>query len=183
MNLVLDDFLPEEEFIAVRERGRLSPFHDHVFYDGETYKRVWVGDIPELKAEVEETLGREAYWLGTGFRLNYEGELPNAGIHTDVGYGDLAFVYFLNDVADTGTAFFRHIPTGRTALFPGEMELLKELEQDWNDMSKWEVVSVVPAKPNRIVIFSSYMFHSRWPLEGKGTTPEDGRLIAVGFFK
>ena len=45
-----------------------------------------------------------------------------------------------------------------------------------------DIIIVVGYKKNRVVIFPSDRFHSRYPRESWGTTKEDGRLLFVMFF-
>lgn len=181
---VVDDFLSPEDFAAVRSRGISAAYEDWESpLDGEIYKRVSIQKIDEIETALSAYLARDILMVGSGFRLNYEGELPNRKIHTDVGHGDLACVLYLNEHEKSGTAIFEHKETGRNCLFPGELRLDRKLRDDYDDESKWDIKALVPAKMNRAVIYSSYLFHSRYPFEGHGSTPEDGRLIAVAFFR
>lgn len=184
MNLMMDDFLSPEDFANVRGRAISASYVDWESpLDGEIYKRVWVGAIPEMETALSRMMDRDIFMVGQAFRLNYEGETPNRMIHTDVGHGDLAAVLYLNEHENSGTAFFEHKETGRNCLFPGEMRLDRQLRNDYNNPDKWDITHHIPAKQNRVIVYSSYMFHSRYPFAGHGTTPEDGRLIAVAFFK
>ena len=155
----IKDFLPDPS--KVREYALSLKYKDLYAYDGEVYKRIVQAEVTGLREGVEKVMG-PCLFLGQGFRLNYGKELPNNGIHVDVGWGTHALVLFLSTCLDsqldTGTAFY-----SSTEGSPEMVGLCKE-------------------EFNKAVIYRSDQPHSRWPLEAYGEGPEDGRLIAVAFF-
>lgn len=182
--VVVDDFLnrPGE----IRGIGVNAEYSDHAGQDGETYKRVSIQNLPQVQAKIEEVMRRPVQMLGMGFRLNYAGELPNNEIHADLGWGTYAAVLYLSEPPDdgsvSGTAFWTHKATGTDRIRAGEVALFEQVKDDWNDETKWEQNKFVSAKFNSCIIYRSELFHSRWPFEAFGNTPEDGRLIVVAFF-
>lgn len=172
----IDQFLP----VGVREHALSAEFGDLDAHDGETYKRIAVVEVPGLRLAIERVMGPVAM-LGMGYRLNYAGELPNHAIHSDMGWGTHAAVVYLSE-GEGGTAFWRHKATGASRIDAGEFSLLEHVQGDWDDPGKWDQVGLVAMKPGRGVIYESALFHSRWPFEAFGDTPETGRLIAVAFF-
>lgn len=174
---IFDDFLPHVD--AMRDQALASPFVD-LEHDGEIYKRVWIGEVPGLQDAIEDKIG-PVQMLGMGYRLNFDGELPNARIHSDLGWGTHAAVLYLSE-GDSGTAFWEHIPSGSKAIHAGDVALFEQLKDDWNDADQWRQLSFVPMKLNRALIYESALFHSRYPFEAFGTGPQDGRLVAVAFF-
>lgn len=177
--LVIDDFLPDAD--AVREMALAAPYFDFPAPDGQIYRRVWIGEVPGVREAVEQAMGRTVDMLGMGFRLNFAAERPNAAVHSDIGWGTHALVLYLCD-GEGGTAFWRHVETGATELEPGDVDLLAQVSDDWNDENRWSMRRLIPLAFNRGVIYPSKLFHSRYPFEAFGTAPEDGRLIAVAFF-
>jgi hypothetical protein len=175
---IFDDFLPDID--AVREHALHAPYIDWLAPDGEVYKRIWIGDVPGLLEAIEAKMG-PVQMLGMGYRLNYAGELPNAAIHSDLGWGTHALVLYLCD-GDGGTAFWKHRATGAETIYVGDVDLFEKVRNDWNDAAQWEQRSLVPLRLNRATIYESALFHSRYPFEAFGSTPEDGRLVAVAFF-
>lgn len=175
---VLDSFYPLAD--ELRTFAKEQKFEDWLGPDGEIYKRVWIGEIPALTQILEELLG-PIDMLGQGFRLNFNEELPNAAIHSDLGWGTHALVLYLS-AGDSGTAFWKHKETGMGQIEPGDTWLFEQVNQQWNDASKWEQVHFVPMKFNRALIYKSSYFHSRYPFEAFGTDIDSGRLIAVAFF-
>lgn len=175
---VYEDFLPNPD--AVRARALASPFEDWPGPDGEVYRRICRTEIPEVRAAVERAMG-PVDMLGMAFRLNFLGELPNAAVHSDIGWGTHALVLYLCD-GPGGTAFWRHQGTGSHRLEPGDVDLFEKVRYDWNDLSSWDMRHMISLKFNRALIYESALFHSRWPFPAFGTNAETGRLIAVAFF-
>lgn len=122
------------------------------------------------------------------FRCTNEG-MEKAYIHSDRESGGWTCVAYLSDhEEESGTAFFRHKPTGLTAM-PSfaemkEMGIFDMLKEDMvsRDESKWEQVGYVEGKKNRAVLFHAPLFHSRFPLEGLGKDTDEGRLVWVSHF-
>ncbi len=183
--IVIDNFLPDAH--AVREHALASTFIDWPAPDGEVYRRVCLTDVPGLRAALELAIG-PVDLLGMGYRLNFAGELPNAAIHSDLGWGTHALVLYLCDppadgnADQCGTAFWSHRATGAYRIDPGDQDLLEQVQGDWNDESAWVQRQRVPLQFNRAVIYESALFHSRYPFSAFGEGPEDGRLIGVAFF-
>ena len=180
---VIDNFLHHEVFDLLRDEALVAEYTDWLGPDGQMYKRICIIDNPFVKEQLEKDLNTDIDMLGMAFRLNYKGEEPNQAIHTDVGWGTHAMVLYLNDDPNYGgTAFWRHIESGKERLSPHDLMTYVKVRKDWEDSSKWQMVDAVQMKANRAVIYESELFHSRYPFEAFGSTPEDGRLILVAFF-
>lgn len=174
--IVIDNFLPP----AVRDAGLCAPFVDWPAPDGEVYKRVALVEVPGLQQAIEKAMG-PVDMLGMGYRLNYGGELPNAAVHSDLGWGTHAAVVYLSDGLG-GTAFWRHRATGAEAIDVGDEALWVAVRNDWNNEAAWEMTQLAEMKLGRGVLYESRRFHSRYPFAAFGTGPSDGRLVAVAFF-
>lgn len=181
--VVIDDFLTEDEAHSLREIAVKASYIDWHGPDGELYKRICIIDSPDITKAIEDVCG-PVKMLGQAFRLNYDEELPNAAIHSDIGWGTHALVLYLNDTEDDlgGTAFWKHKLTGAEKIEHNDQELLKLVQPDWDKEEAWETTRYVPMKFNRATIYESKLFHSRYPFDAFGSTPEDGRLIVVAFF-
>lgn len=176
--IVIDDFLANP--LRVRKIALKSEFIDWQTSDGEIWKRVCLDDVPGLQEGIENAVG-SVDMLGMGYRLNFGGELPNAAIHSDLGWGSHAAVLYLSHGAG-GTAFWKHKETGATRIDIGDTDLVEKVSPDWDDVSKWEMVELAEMKFNRCIIYESQTFHSRYPLAAFGNDEASGRLIAVAFF-
>jgi len=175
---ILDDFHPYAE--ELREDALTSEYVDWQGPDGQVYKRICIKEIPLLKEMLTYLFG-PLNMLGMAYRLNFDEELPNAAIHSDMGWGTHALVLYLSD-GPSGTAFWTHKETGADKILPNQHELFEAVCHDWNDESKWNQDTFVCMKFNRALVYRSELFHSRYPFEAFGDSPETGRLIAVAFF-
>jgi hypothetical protein len=175
---IIDDFIPYAQ--AVRDDGLCAEYVDWPGPDGEVYKRVAVCEVPGLRAALERVMG-PVEMLGMAYRLNFAGEVPNAAVHSDIGWGTHALVLYLSE-GEGGTAFWRHKATGAERLAFGDVDLLEQVQGDWNNESSWEMVGLAEIRLGRAVIFESELFHSRYPFGAFGSGANDGRLIAVAFF-
>lgn len=182
--IVIDDFMADPQ--ELRGRGLDSVFIDHYSpSEGQIYKRVCSALVPEVVENLEKIFGRDVDTLGMGFRLNYEGELPNQCVHADLGWGEFALVLYLSEPpleTESGTAFWLHQACGADRILKGQDDVLAAVSGDWDNVESWQQEDFVPSRLNRAVIYKSELFHSRWPFAAYGTTPEDGRLILVAFF-
>lgn len=170
----IDHFVDAE---SVRDHALSVPFFDYLAQDGEVYKRVWIGEVPGLLEAIEAQMG-PVDMLMMGYRLNFNGEMPNCAVHSDLGWGTHALVLYLCD-GEGGTAFWKHKGTGTTRYSP---DLYEMVSADCDDESAWEKVGQCDLAMGRAVIYESALFHSRYPFSAFGDRPENGRLVAVAFF-
>jgi len=176
--IVIDDFLSNP--VRTRRNALKADYIDWLAPDGEIYKRICITEIDGFKEGIEKHFG-EVEMLGMGFRLNHSGEMPNAAIHSDLGWGTHAAVLYLSDGIG-GTAFWKHKATCAVDIYKHEHDLLEQVSPDWDDESKWEMQELANIKFNRCILYESAKFHSRWPFEAFGKDANSGRLIAVAFF-
>jgi len=139
-------------------------------------------------------------------RLSTEEIDINMRIHTDTGIGSQwACLAYLSDPPDPlnkldsdgqvmpyGTAFWRHEKYGRSWLLPYEVDgkvtdFNKEehnrlIVDDSKDESKWSIDNFVSVRKNRMLIYPTSIFHSRYPWKGWGKDQADGRIIWMMFF-
>lgn len=186
----VDNFLPDpEQFRA----SALAESFRNVKFGAEVYKRVQIRDFNEHNELLSAVMKRPVEQEYTLTRLNYSGEFPNHAIHSDNACGEWAAVLYLNptEQCSGGTAFWRHKATGLSRFSETEIRrtgksparLLAQLTPDWNRPEAWEQTGMAEMKFNRLIVYSGRDFHSRWPLEAFGTTPQDGRLIWCSFFQ
>ena len=122
------------------------------------------------------------------FRVTNVGT-EQAYIHSDRESGNHTCVaYLTKHEEESGTAFFQHKRTGLVAM-PSfaelhESGLMDELREDMvsRDPDKWVQLDYVRGVKNRALIFDAPLFHSRFPLDGIGSSFETGRLVWVSHF-
>ena len=188
---VVDNFCPQiEEVIASAKAagfGTWAPSKGEVgssIYDGMNF---WGHHALMLSALIGAT-GQVVVPNSMFFRSTNVG-MEKAYIHSDRQTGAHTCVAYMSEHDEpSGTAFYRHIPTGLTEM-PSfaemqEMGILEQMKEDMvsRDPAVWEQLDVVEGKFNRALIFEAPLFHSRFPLEGIGSTADEGRLVWVSHF-
>lgn len=146
------------------------------------------GDHALMVTSLMRAIGGVAVPNSMFFRVTNVG-MERAYIHSDRESGSHTCVAYLTDHAEqSGTAFFRHKRTGLEEM-PSfeqlrESGLMDELKADMvsRDPGKWEQVDYVAGRKNRALIFHAPLFHSRFPLDGIGSTPDAGRMVWVSHF-
>ena len=107
-----------------------------------------------------------------------------------------AVIYLTNTTLDrdnySATAFWRHKETG-IANFPKDpndllrigydKDIFDKLNADGFSEKNWQLEGLVRAVSNRMIIYPSLLFHSRYPDLTFGDKPENGRLIWCAFFR
>lgn len=95
-------------------------------------------------------------------------------------YASVLYVNKSEGVSKNGTCFYKHekhgleLPQGIS-----NEEFDRLITEDSNDVSKWERTDTVTAEPNKIVLYNSNLFHSKWPKRiQKGT-----RVVLVNFYR
>jgi len=94
---------------------------------------------------------------------------------------DRAAVLFLtkdNEEGLNGTAFWSHKEYGDTHTGNGSEEFNKLLTEDSNDLSKWDLKTIIGHKQNRLISYPCEYFHSKYPNEFKNS-----REVIVMFYK
>lgn len=177
--IIIDNLhpLPNE----LRQHALSQEYEDWVGHDGVLYKRICRVEVPFIRKMLEDIFG-SVDMLGMGYRLNFDDEVPNTAIHSDLGWGTHALVLYLSDNEESGTAFWKHKPSGTTRIDTGHTQLFDQVCSDWDDLSKWEMQQKVDMKFNRGIIYESALYHSRYPFQAFGDSVETGRLIVVAFF-
>jgi hypothetical protein len=195
-SIAVDDFYPAPN--AVRHIA-LKLEYGSQEYQGHTYKGIGLGYKPEQADRfLGDVFGRPAKIEMEYFRLGTKNEEPTTYIHADQCIGEWAAVWYLSEAPSdvvAGTAFWRHKELGLTEMpdiayatqkfgdkeFPADY-LVQKLNEDGMDESKWDMVGLIPQKFNRLACYNSKLFHSRYPYNGFGTTPADGRIVWTAFF-
>lgn len=129
-------------------------------------------------------------------RITRKGDKGKSGVHIDpASYSGIPYLSRPEDCAKPdagGTDFFRHRRTGLEAIphdpariaASGHSDVNAVIEdvvnRDTANPAKWERVMRVPARFNRLLLFSPWQFHNAAP--GFGTTVENARLVMLLFF-
>lgn len=197
--LIVDDFL-KDPWAARRAALALDydPAHQHGNFPGRNSLSAL--DTAGIDAAVSRLLGLK---LGPArgtqhghCRLTRKGDKGRSGVHIDpAAYSGILYLSRPEDCAlpqAGGTDFFRHKRTGLEAVpqdpakiaatgYADVNALVEDVvNKDTTQPAKWERTLRVPARFNRLLLFSPWQFHNAAP--GFGTTPEDARLVMLLFF-
>lgn len=149
----------------------------HRFEDIQTDDELWRGiallpDEVVLSRLIQQFMPMATTRL-TFFRKSPAGQLEPNFIHSDEGMGQWTAILYLNDPpADgDGTAFWRYRPTG---------EVIGSARALAKDPALWTRWHEVPAKLGRLILFDSWLFHSR-AIEDNYGQGDDARLVQVAF--
>lgn len=161
--------------------------------DGAQYTGISQYQVPHWFSRIAELIGRDIEPKLSCFRLNLKGELPHSWVHSDDICAKYASVLYLNlpEQCQGGTAFWKHNEldidrlTSREELQRNgidDVAFYSQMDRDWKELRFWEQVRFMPMQFNRFITYPTCLFHSRFPFEGFGDVPEDGRLIWICFY-
>lgn len=189
---VHDDFLisPHGE----REKA-LAGNYRAIDHNGLLYNGICETEDPESVARIEQMTENKFSEVRTIYRRYIAEEVKETYIHSDVMIGTFTGILFLNppEQCSGGTAFWKHREYGwehhptphqlQAAGLENTDDLWKRIHQEGFDESKWELTEMVPMRFNRLILFWSPRYHSRYPQVSFGTNLNDARLIKVFFLK
>jgi hypothetical protein len=189
--LVVDDFVrnPDEvrQSALISGFGTWHPTNTILAY--ENYDGVNInGKHSTLIKALTDSMGCSIYPESMIFRVTGEKSDPSR-IHSDRMFGMYScIVYLSREYEASGTGFYQNIRTGScempavgSVVGTAEFDLLKR-EMDEANEKDWKQMHYVEGKYNRALIFKAPLYHARIPKFGKGTTPEDSRMIWVCHF-
>ena len=197
--LIIDDFLADPWAARRAALGlNYDPARQHGNFPGLNSSTPL--DTAAIDAAVSRQLGLK---LGPApgtqhghCRLTMKGAKGRSGVHIDpAAYSGILYLSRPEDCARPdagGTDFFRHKRTGLEAVPQdpariaasgyADINALVEdvVNKDTTSTARWERTLRVPARFNRLLLFSPWQFHNAAP--GFGRTPEDARLVMLLFF-
>ncbi|KYO49373.1 DUF6445 family protein [Tistrella mobilis] len=197
--IVVDDFY--ENPLEVRAQAlKLDYPHlsgPEIYYPGRNSKQFMLPpDSDRMFSYIlrEPVIGNREMAHGK-CRLSFASDTRAGVVHIDPGCAWAGIVFLsLDEHAQGGTEFFRHKASGsdraplsdqeaqaKFGLPTREAVLDTVLKQDGRDRSKWEQITVLPMKFNRLILFRPWLWHTSGV--DFGDAPENGRLVQILFFK
>lgn len=183
---VVDHVLPDPG--AVREAAVRQSFGPRE-YEGHTYEGVATDlELPAAEIIAEALhVPRETVRPTIQFwRLGLAGDDTTTYIHADAIASPWAAILYLSGPGKphAGTAFWRNKRLGTDALDPSGLpkEEYDRINREGHDQGAWEMVGLIGQQFNRLALYPSFLFHSRYPREAWGDGPETGRLVWVTFY-
>lgn len=189
--IILDDFINQDQFDPFNKAIESSDFagveYFGRFYPGVAPSNDMIDSIVTETIEKRLQLTEDSVSIKLSMlRLELESDEPTSWIHADTICGSqYALVGYMNDspLKMGGTAFWKHSICGESNTEFKDNDLVGMfLVKDSHSDQSWEITGMAGYKKNRVVIYHSDRFHSRFPRKSFGTTKEDGRLIYVCFF-
>lgn len=186
--IVIDGFAPDIDGVADAAR---SLDYSPMVYEGVEYSGMSGRGMYFPAAALSDAMGFRVAPVETIFRCGIVGDKMAVWIHNDLGVAgaEWAAILYLTDPPahdSSGTAFWRHVETGLVAQPSADSfspEMAQQFNIDGQTMRPWQMDGYVAMRKNRLVIYPANRFHSRWPYRAFGSSPADGRLIWVGFFR
>jgi hypothetical protein len=168
-------------------------FATHRGPDGADYTGISMYPVPHWFDRIAELISCAIIPKLSCFRLNLDGELPHSWVHSDDICAKFATVLYLNlpHQCQGGTAFWKHSELGIDRLPPradlksrgiDDVQYYRMIDGEWKKREPWQQVDFVKMKWNRFITYPTCLFHSRFPFEGFGSGPADGRLIWICFY-
>lgn len=189
--LSVDDFASDA--LEVRKAVIAGGFETKQGPDGAMYSGISQYAVPEWFKLIEFHIGAQITPKLNCFRVNLAGEMPHSWVHSDDICAQFASVLYLNtpEQCTGGTAFWRHHRLGMNRLLTREElgargydpdSFYSMMTREWKDLGAWRMTALLPMAFNRFITYPTKFFHSRYPFEGFGRGPADGRLIWVCFY-
>ena len=184
MIYIKDNFLPKNMLSAIKNNTKE---YKEIKTPGKSFwtkkpSEIFVQYVVNRLAEVEDC---DIENILCFFRQAKENQDNNWRIHNDsIIQGqqpDRALVLFLSDEnynGLNGTAFWEHKERGDTYKVTDNNDFDELLTKDCNDISKWNLKTVIGHKTNRLVSYPCEYFHSKYPNEFK-----EKREVLVMFYK
>ena len=180
MILVKENFLPEKAFTGLQKECAETEF-----------KKVKAGDKEFLCMETpswlyEPLMIERHRIIFTFVRMAKSDFDTDWRIHADNMIAGqkpvLASVLYINDdhgVTPNGTAFWQHFKHGhRLSDDVTEEEFNRLLEEDANQKENFTMTDKIMARPNRLLVYDSRFFHSKYPKAIK----EGERIVCATFY-
>ena len=185
--LILDDFYTDP--METREMALAQEFNVQGNYPGNRTPSIFNQSVFDvIQRVIHPAGGKITRWDMDQYTgsFQYTTSRDRSWIHADQTTTWAGVCYLTPDAPlSAGTGLFRHKPTGlemapRNADGTYNTELLSQINQDSQDMTKWEMTERLANKFNRLVIYRGDYFHMS--LDYFGSDKYNGRLFQTFFF-
>lgn len=185
--IIVDNFYNDVDL--VREFALQQDFDVNGNYPGHRTKSLTNDTVKEVIQNIIRTAGGKITWWDTdqyNGAFQYTTAADRSWIHADQTSNWAGVCYLTPDAPPTaGTGLFRHKSTGLYRAPKNDdgslnMEFLNEINQDSQDMTKWDRIDTIANKYNRLILYRGDIFHMS--LDYFGKNKYDGRLFQTFFF-
>jgi hypothetical protein len=184
---IIDNFYDDVD--SVREFALTQEYSVPGNYPGRRTKSFLNDSMKNtIESVVSPFYGKVIYWSEEQYTgaYQYTTSRDRSWIHADQTTIWAGVCYLTPDAPlSAGTGLFKHKSTGlvmapRNPDGSYNTELLKQINQDSQDMTKWELVDRLANVYNRLVLYRGDYFHMS--LDYFGQDLNDGRLFQTFFF-
>lgn len=185
--IIVDNFYNDVDL--VREFALQQDFDVDGNYPGHRTKSLTNDTVKEVIQNIIRTAGGKITWWDTdqyNGAFQYTTAADRSWIHADQTSNWAGVCYLTPDAPPTaGTGLFRHKSTGLYRAPKNDdgslnIEFLNEINQDSQDMTKWDRIDTIANKYNRLILYRGDIFHMS--LDYFGKNKYDGRLFQTFFF-
>lgn len=193
--IIVDDFLDEPDVLrAAALKQEYARSETPMTYPGRDSKhRQIINGFDERVAEIIGHRVEPALLASHGrFRLALEGDKGTDSVHIDPVNWTVLLYLTLPEHCQDGTHLYRHIETNSDHApynaqqltemgFKSEDDFMENLlGRDTNDPSKWEHLTTIPMRYNRLVVLRPQQYHDAG--RSFGDCPENGRLVYISTY-
>jgi hypothetical protein len=173
---IASDVMDHTEFRTAVRFGNLGSWHR---VDKGNGTDLYYKDAPKqvravVHARMERAIGALLHPIVQFYRLNSSVHDTDFRVHCDnVINGKkphVASVFYLDDITDSGTAFFEHPVYGMSD--PDQLIIFDK------DDGAWREIARVQSRANSMVIYPATVFHGRYPWQQK-----QERIVLVSFMR
>jgi hypothetical protein len=180
---VIDNFLKLPELERERALKRKYKTHEH---NGVKYRGIALTEDLRNLHRIENLVDAKFKEHTIYYRRYLEREENETYIHSDILIGTVTAILYLNPECKGGTAFWRHKTHGfdhHENREDRDDAFWKQIYEDGFHEDRWEMTQLVEMKFNRLLLFHSPMYHSRYPKQSFGKKLSNSRLVKVFFGK
>lgn len=181
--IIIDNFYNNAQ--QVRDVALSTPFDVVGNFPGRRTKA-------SLNDETKQELQRILHIMNCGQVTNWQDQYTGAfqittcsdrsWIHSDHSTVWAGVIYLTpNAPLSGGTGFYRHSEHGvrSTSEAGNDEKILHQLEQDGNDVTKWELTDRISNIYNRLILYRADLFHTS--MDYFGSNLHNGRLFQTFF--
>jgi hypothetical protein len=175
------DVLSEHDFKQLEHNGRFARFRPIPKENGTNLYCCEISPRYDflLSQAMAEAVGKQLRNIVSFYRLNTSKLDTEFRVHCDsVIQGEMtdwACVFYLNDSASSGTAFYEHPVYGRHD--ESKLAIFNEDDGRWTPYYRYY------AARNSMLVYPAKVFHGRFPWRATGDNKRDGRIVVAKFMK
>lgn len=153
-------------------------------YKGHVYEGIATAFALPADQLLSAATGRRVRTELQFWRLGLDADDTTTFIHADNVAAEWAAILYLSEPGApmAGTAFWDHQEFGEALSPELSPEQYERINAAGHDESQWTMCGLIGQRFNRLAVYPTFLFHSRYPRRAWGDSPETGRLTWISFF-